>query len=534
MGTEWLFLIALPVVAAAIGYVTNRVAIWMLFRPHSEKRLFGLRVPFTPGLIPHRRVEMAERLGTAVAEYLINEASVSARIDTPEVRAAIGESVSDHLDEWLTRELGPVETLIPQPFRDDWEEFLTRLKARVRGELALALRNSATGRFIREQVNAHVGTWLRRPVGELLPEELWEEIPERLGEGLSRLTEDEAFEVRVRAFLEEKIDTALREDAPIGAYLPPRLKEVAYERIEELMPLMLDKISGVLEDERLKKRLKIHLYELADQLVAGAFQEDSMWDQLKFSLLEVFVISTDELKEKIDRTVDEAAPRLAELLRQPDVRRRVHHALTSTIDAFLEKRPSEFDLAPATIEELRERLAGAVVHAARSPRLQEELTTFVHDRLDRWRTQSLGELFPQLSSEALGARIGDHLAEALRQDETINALSQFGCTHVDELVARPLGRLENHIPPEYVAKGKRWLTDETIRVLKQESPKMIQAIDVRGLVREKVGELSIAEVERLILAITSRQLRAIAWFGALLGFLIGLIQVAIVLGRGGF
>jgi uncharacterized membrane protein YheB (UPF0754 family) len=45
--------------------------------------------------------------------------------------------------------------------------------------------------------------------------------------------------------------------------------------------------------------------------------------------------------------------------------------------------------------------------------------------------------------------------------------------------------------------------------------------------------MSLAEVERFILAITSRQLRAITWFGAFLGFLIGLIQVVLVLVRGG-
>ena len=41
-----------PVLGAIIGYVTNAIAIRMLFRPFNEIRVLGLRLPFTPGLIP--------------------------------------------------------------------------------------------------------------------------------------------------------------------------------------------------------------------------------------------------------------------------------------------------------------------------------------------------------------------------------------------------------------------------------------------------------------------------------------------------
>ncbi|CCQ97618.1 hypothetical protein CULT_680005 [[Clostridium] ultunense Esp] len=36
---------------ATIGYITNWIAIKMLFRPHYEKKIFNIHVPFTPGLI---------------------------------------------------------------------------------------------------------------------------------------------------------------------------------------------------------------------------------------------------------------------------------------------------------------------------------------------------------------------------------------------------------------------------------------------------------------------------------------------------
>ncbi len=58
-------------VGAAIGGVTNSLAIKMLFRPYKAMYFLGKRVPFTPGLIPKRREELANQLGKMVVEHLL-------------------------------------------------------------------------------------------------------------------------------------------------------------------------------------------------------------------------------------------------------------------------------------------------------------------------------------------------------------------------------------------------------------------------------------------------------------------------------
>ncbi len=60
------------VVGAVIGYITNWLAIKMLFRPHYEKRFLGMKVPFTPGLIPKEKSRIAKSVGNTVSEYLLS------------------------------------------------------------------------------------------------------------------------------------------------------------------------------------------------------------------------------------------------------------------------------------------------------------------------------------------------------------------------------------------------------------------------------------------------------------------------------
>ena len=41
-----------PLLGGVIGYITNDIAIRMLFRPHKAKYVMGVHIPFTPGIIP--------------------------------------------------------------------------------------------------------------------------------------------------------------------------------------------------------------------------------------------------------------------------------------------------------------------------------------------------------------------------------------------------------------------------------------------------------------------------------------------------
>lgn len=69
--------IAAPLVGGVIGYITNALAIKMLFRPHNAKYVFGKRIPFTPGIIPKEKGRIAKSIGEAISDNLMNEEVLS-------------------------------------------------------------------------------------------------------------------------------------------------------------------------------------------------------------------------------------------------------------------------------------------------------------------------------------------------------------------------------------------------------------------------------------------------------------------------
>ena len=65
-----LLLVAFPLIGAGIGWLTNRLAIQMLFRPRQPVNLLGWRFQ---GLIPRRQSELATRVAEIVETELFNQ-----------------------------------------------------------------------------------------------------------------------------------------------------------------------------------------------------------------------------------------------------------------------------------------------------------------------------------------------------------------------------------------------------------------------------------------------------------------------------
>lgn len=175
MGT-FIYLSFMVAVGALIGGVTNLIAIVMLFRPHEPMYLFGKRLPFTPGLIPKRRRELAEQLGKTVVEHLVTPEGLRRKLNDSAFMAGVVEEGRKWLKRWLARRETPAQLLERLGIRSPDE----RLEALAAGQAAQAYE-----RWIQ--------TWRTRPIRDILPLELKETMEARI-EQLAGYLADRALE----------------------------------------------------------------------------------------------------------------------------------------------------------------------------------------------------------------------------------------------------------------------------------------------------------------------------------------------------
>lgn len=93
-----------PLVGGVIGYITNDVAIRMLFRPHTAKYVMGFHVPFTPGIIPKERGRIALAVGQAISENLMNREVLERTLLSDEMIQRLGSSIDRMIDKQKNNE----------------------------------------------------------------------------------------------------------------------------------------------------------------------------------------------------------------------------------------------------------------------------------------------------------------------------------------------------------------------------------------------------------------------------------------------
>lgn len=97
-----LIYLLIPLISAFIGWITNLVAIKMLFHPRNPVRLgfFTLQ-----GIFPKRQTQFAEKLGKLVADELLSFEDISEKLSNPERIKDMLPGIADQMDHFLRQKL---------------------------------------------------------------------------------------------------------------------------------------------------------------------------------------------------------------------------------------------------------------------------------------------------------------------------------------------------------------------------------------------------------------------------------------------
>ena len=147
------FYLAPPVIGAIIGYVTNAIAIKMLFRPLYPVKIGRFQVPFTPGILPRERHKLADNIGRMVEKELLTEEIIRRRLAQDDVVEAVKQGVATATQQLLETEFQQDSTLaretihfivqiIHNPrFINSIESILDKLLEQLQKKIALFLRS---------------------------------------------------------------------------------------------------------------------------------------------------------------------------------------------------------------------------------------------------------------------------------------------------------------------------------------------------------------------------------------------------------
>ena len=97
-----MLLYTLPLIGALIGWLTNYIAIKMLFHPRKEVRIFFIPVQ---GVFPKRQKDLARKLGHIISEELVSVEDLTTHLKEKATSEAILNHIAQRLEEGIASRL---------------------------------------------------------------------------------------------------------------------------------------------------------------------------------------------------------------------------------------------------------------------------------------------------------------------------------------------------------------------------------------------------------------------------------------------
>lgn len=93
----------IPPISALIGWITNYIAVKMIFRPRKPVNILGVQIQ---GLIPKRKSDLARKIGDTVEKELISHQDIQRIVNTPDFHEEILVAITEVIENFITKKLG--------------------------------------------------------------------------------------------------------------------------------------------------------------------------------------------------------------------------------------------------------------------------------------------------------------------------------------------------------------------------------------------------------------------------------------------
>ncbi len=500
-----------PIVGAVIGWVTNDIAIRMLFRPLREIRVLGVRLPFTPGIFPKERHTLARSIGAMVSRELITEEALRAQIHSEKTVEALSRSVASVSAGILQSPLGALSAAGESVFSTSLRELLHEMLGRFFGSRALIYA-------VRDVVSRTISSLSARKLRELLGRfDLKSFVTDRL---LPLLARDGARQSVGRA-----VASVLREQA--GSILSDNLLESLAGILEPLVPPAIDRLDAWLRSPGTRAEMESRGRDLLSRVLE------------KLNLLQRFLLTAGQydrrLDEKMPEIVEEAIQALEDYVRDPARQRQLLGVL---VEAARDWRDGLASAAAARPEEGHsQRLAegvAAIVDRLLAGLAEEQAREKLYGVLEKGLLSEGDPSVGGFALRTLGIReeeiveyVSNQLLSFLSRPETAKRLSEqlleLAGRFLEDNAASPLGEILR-IDAARKERLDAFLLARLVELVDAKLPEILRGVDVEELVVRKIEALDVKDVERLLVRVIATHLKWINVFGAILGFLIGLIQ----------
>lgn len=482
-------------IGAVIGYITNWLAIKMLFRPREAKYIFGMKLPFTPGLIPKEKSRIANKVGETVGTHLLNSDSLSKALKDDKIKSKFNEVAKEKINQVINS-----NSTLENSLKNTLGENYYALKENMINNIAKTILESIQEEEFKNKVKFYIVDSIKEQLNKE-PEKIIDFINSNKFREviINTLEEEKTRDIIGKALLKE-VKTLGKEDLTIEEVIPENIKPYIEEYVKSQKDTLVNIIKNLLRDDEVSHKIKSAINDNIPSIVSMFLSGDVIYGKL-VSLVDKS-LSEEENKEYI---CDAALAFVHESMKKKvsDVINNVGEEKLEVIsDALgdkISKKLNTEENIDSIISKLNCKISSFNSYEEIIKVLFNDYENILIDNIDSMISQIVNN--NQLSGEI--SKIIEKVFDKFLQ----NSLNDI-CYNKQNLENSIMSILDN-------------LYNDFVE---NKSAKVLEIVDISSIVEEQINAFEVDYAEEIIIGIANKELKAITWLGALLGGILGILS----------
>ena len=460
-------LITTPLVAGVVGYVTNKIAIKMLFRPYKPKwYTLGWQ-----GIVPKTRPKLANKISEIVGQKLLAHDDFLYALENNDIKSSIHNIIENKLSLLTQKDIYALIRLY------NIEDKIIANKESIN-----SLINNTVYFFIEQLCQKQINI-------------------EKLQKPLINIIQTFNVDNAVYAEIDSVISKFYEENKKLQEILPAKLLEKKYELADILTKYIMVKIKDLGGNKNIQNILAQKIINFKNEM----FSSSSGMDALKAGFVSLFI--TDE---KITNMVSDELPHIAyDLSKNQEIYNNIYNAIIKEIDNFLKKNTQEVALFLGFQDKFS--IACAVKNVIYEKyNINDKIISLIMDKLYKYNNLTINEVL-----KIMQVNIQDFIK--------IDVINILGSVNYKTLKNNLINKISGYIA-ENSKKISSIITDLAIKLIKGNLKYALNAINIEKIVKDKINALPLPEVENILFSFMKEHFKWINILGFFIGFFIGLVQ----------
>lgn len=464
-------LITTPLVAGVVGYITNKIAIKMLFRPYEPKwYTLGWQ-----GIVPKTRPKLAVKISEIVGQKLLAHDDFLYALENNDIKAKIHNIIAEKLKSLNSKDIHALIRL------SNLEDKIIDNKEVINN----VLNNAAV---------AVIDIFLNRKIDI-----------NSFREPVFNLVKNFNLEKAIDEQIEKTINSFLSEDKALQDILPQDILNRKNDLVEYLTITIMANIRKLGKNDMVKAVLAQKVVNFKDSMLSSA----TGMDILKAGFINLFLSN-----EKIEQIVENELPHITEdLSTNPVIYKNIYKTIEEEIDNLLKKPVSEI-IVKLGFSDNHDIVLYIKNHFVTNTNILEKVSALILDKLYQYSSLTVKEILVLLNID-------------IYKFIKIDVMDILNAENYKLVKANMINKFTAFISSNY-NKIADVITEIAIKLIKSNLKYALNAVNIEKIVKDKINALPLPEVENILFSFMKEHFKWINILGFFIGFVIGLAQALMV------